>query len=57
VVPRLGRAIVAPRLRAANHVMFDDLARAAISQNAASSARNSMPRPLAASRPTSASGA
>ncbi len=29
LLPRLGRAFLAPRLRAANQVMFDDLARAA----------------------------
>jgi short-subunit dehydrogenase/uncharacterized protein YndB with AHSA1/START domain len=55
--PRLGRAIVAPSLRASNHVMFDDLARAAVSESAAPRAGNSMPRTLAVSRPTSASGA
>jgi uncharacterized protein YndB with AHSA1/START domain len=48
--PRLGRAIVAPSLRAANHVMFDDLARAAISQNAASSAGDAVKLTLS-SRP------
>jgi len=29
LLPRLGRLIIAPRLRAANQVMFEDLARAA----------------------------
>ena len=30
LLPRLGRLIIAPRLRAANQVMFEDLARAAV---------------------------
>jgi uncharacterized protein YndB with AHSA1/START domain len=54
--PRLGRAIVAPSLRAANNVMFDDLARAAANQTAPLPG-GSIPRGLAVSRPTSAPGA
>ena len=34
LLPRLGRLIIAPRLRAANQVMFEDLARAAVEHSA-----------------------
>ena len=35
LLPRLGRAILAPRLRAVNQAMFEDLARAAVQGAAA----------------------